>query len=216
MEKTNKKIDFKEVIYWVMAMVPFILSLIFYSRLPAMVPTHWGADNQINGYSSRNMAAFGLPALMLFLAVMVNVLIRIDPHSENIKRSGEIRQITRWFVVIVGIVVQLVILLAGIGMNIKMGSVALVFIAVLFVAFGNYLPKCKHNYTIGIRLPWTLADEENWTRTHRLAGPVWMIGGILMMILGFLQMQHLFMAVAFISVLIPGIYSYCIYRKKTR
>ena len=72
MKKTNKKLTFWDILYWTLAVVPFLISLSFYSRLPDQVPTHWGADNMVNGYSSRNMAAFGIPSFMFFMAVLVN------------------------------------------------------------------------------------------------------------------------------------------------
>ena len=57
------------------------------------------------------------------------------------------------------------------------------------------MPKCRQNYTMGIKLPWTLADEDNWNRTHRMAGYVWTAGGILMLIVGFFHLASLFFLV---------------------
>ena len=205
MKKTNKKLTFWDILYWTLAVVPFLISLSFYSRLPDQVPTHWGADNMVNGYSSRNMAAFGIPSFMFF---------RIDPKRENISRSKELKQITRWFVVVLAVLVQVIIILSGVGISFNVGTVISVPIAFLFVAIGNYLPKCRQNYSMGIKLPWTLADEDNWNRTHRLAGYVWTAGGILMMILGFFHLSDLYFTIFLAMVLIPSVYSYMIYRKK--
>ena len=206
MKKTNKKLTFWDILYWTLAVVPFLISLSFYSRLPDQVPTHWGADNMVNGYSSRNMAAFGIPSFMFFMAVLVNVIHRIDPKRENISRSKELKQITRWFVVVLAVLVQVIIILSGVGISFNVGTVISVPIAFLFVAIGNYLPKCRQNYSMGIKLPWTLADEDNWNRTHRL--------GILMMILGFFHLSDLYFTIFLAMVLIPSVYSYMIYRKK--
>ena len=161
MKKINRKISKWDILYWMLAFVPFLISLLFYNRLPEQVPTHWGSDNVVNGYSSRNMAAFGIPAFMLLMAAMVNVIYRIDPKRENINRSMELKQISRWFVVLLAVMVQFVIVLSGIGMDIDVGSLVSIPIALMFVAAGNYLPKCRQNYTMGIKLPWTLADEDN-------------------------------------------------------
>ena len=204
MKKTNKKLTFWDILYWTLAVVPFLISLSFYSRLPDQVPTHWGADNMVNGYSSRNMAAFGIPSFMFFMAVLVNVIHRIDPKRENISRSKELKQITRWFVVVLAVLVQVIIILSGVGISFNVGTVISVPIAFLFVAIGNYLPKCRQNYSMGIKLPWTLADEDNWNRTHRLAGYVWTAGGILMMILGFFHLSDLYFTIFLAMVLIPS------------
>ena len=78
-------------------------------------------------------------------------------------------------------------------------------IGVLFMIIGNYLPKCKQNYTMGIKLPWTLDDEENWNRTHRFAGFLWVAGGVVIAINAFLKWEWLFLVVVFAMVLIPTI-----------
>ena len=82
------------------------------------------------------------------------------------------------------------------------------------MVIGNYLPKCKQNYTLGIKLPWTLDDEENWNRTHRFAGFLWVVGGVLIAINAFLEWEWLFLVVVFAMVLIPAIYSYLYYKKQ--
>ena len=74
MKKNNRKISKWDIMYWLTALVPFIISICFYNRLPAQVPTHWGFDNVADGYSSRNMAAFGIPAFMFLMAVLVNII----------------------------------------------------------------------------------------------------------------------------------------------
>lgn len=115
MKKINKKLTFWECIYWGLAAVPFLISILFYNRLPDQVPTQWSWDHMVSGYSSRNMAAFGIPAFMFFMTVIVNVLYRREPGGENMSRSNELKQIVRWFVVILAVLVQAVIVLSGIG-----------------------------------------------------------------------------------------------------
>ncbi len=208
-----KNMTFADYIYWGMTLVPFVISLAFYSRLPDRVPTHWDSAGQINGYSSRLMACFGIPAFMLLMAVVVNVSFWADPKRANIARSGELRQITRWFIVLLAVLVQSIIMLAGAGVELNVGLLISVPIAVLFVAIGNYMPKCKQNYTLGIKLPWTLADEDNWNRTHRLAGYVWTLGGLGMLVCGLLGRSGPYFAIAAAIVLIPAVYSFILYQK---
>jgi uncharacterized membrane protein len=76
----------------------------------------------------------------------------------------------------------------------------------------------KPNYFVGIRIPWTLHDEDNWKKTHRLAGTIWFAGGILITLLsmvvsaetGAIAMQ----IIIGIMVLIPIAYSFILFRKK--
>ena len=211
-----KNMTFSDWVYWGMALVPFAISLVFYSRLPEQVPTHWNGAGEVNGYSSRLMACFGIPGFMLLMAVVVNFAFLADPKRANIARSRELKQITRWFIVILAVLVQCITMLSGVGVELNVGLLTSVPISILFIVIGNYMPKCKQNYTMGIKRPWTLADEDNWNRTHRLAGYVWTAGGILMLIMGFFHLAYLFFLVFMAMVLIPSVYSYLIYRKKLK
>lgn len=96
--------------------------------------------------------------------------------------------------------------------------VLVAFIGLLIAMVGNYMNNLKPNYYAGIRLPWTLNDPENWRRTHSLAGKLWFAGGILLIITSFLLPEYLlipFIVTVFVViVVIPGIYSYRIYRRK--
>ena len=83
----------------------------------------------------------------------------------------------------------------------------------MFIIVGNYLPKCKQNYTIGIKIPWTLNSEENWNKTHRFAGWLWTICGILIMLTGFLGSFWVFLPIALLMVIVPVVYSYILHRK---
>jgi uncharacterized membrane protein len=89
-------------------------------------------------------------------------------------------------------------------------------IGLLFIIIGNYLPKARQNYTIGIRIPWTLANEENWNRTHRLAGYLWMICGVLMILLCLTRLLPAPWTVGLllIMVLVPCGYSYWLHARK--
>ena len=72
-----KNMTFSDWVYWGMALVPFAISLVFYSRLPEQVPTHWNGAGEVNGYSSRLMACFGIPGFMLLMAVVVTILMNV-------------------------------------------------------------------------------------------------------------------------------------------
>ena len=82
------------------------------------------------------------------------------------------------------------------------------------MAIGNYMPKIRRNYTIGISLPWTLDNNDNWIRTHRLAGKMWVIGGVLLFVNAFIQIAvDLVVLLIFgIVIVVPMIYSYWLAR----
>ncbi len=92
-------------------------------------------------------------------------------------------------------------------------------LGILFIVLGNYLPKTRQNHTVGIRVPWTLTDEENWNATHRFGGRVWVAGGFLTLIGGFLPgtFGHRIVPAALLAIAAaPIAYSYLYYRRQKK
>ena len=96
------------------------------------------------------------------------------------------------------------------GYSMMSGLLAQIFMGVVMIVIGNYLPKTHRNYIIGIRLPWTLENDENWRKTHRLAGKIWVLGGLLLFLNSFVQLYvyWVFFLTLFFVVIIPSVYSY--------
>jgi uncharacterized membrane protein len=201
-------------LYWVMAVFPFILSAAFYSRLPAQVPIHWDMAGEPNGYASRVVGAFGVPAMLLIITLFLNFRLSADPRKQNIDRSPQLKFIVRWMIVILSNVCQCITIFSSINKKVNVSFLISIFVGLMITAMGNYLPKCKYNYTMGIRLPWTLASEENWRKTHRFAGFVWIIGGILMVLDAFVPFQWLTVCIIVLLAVVPGIYSYLVFLKE--
>ena len=104
----------------------------------------------------------------------------------------------------------------NLGVSVNVTFIAELLIGVMLIIIGNYMPKCRQNYTMGIKLPWTLANEENWNRTHRLAGYLWLIAGLLMLVLtlcGVMQAAWL-IVMLLVAVLVPFVYSFWLHAKK--
>lgn len=206
-----------KILFWFFAVLPFLLSAGFYSRMPATVATHFDASGAPNGYTTRAEAAFGLPAFYLGITLLVFFLLKIDPKKDNIERSPQLRAVALWGIVLIGDLCQAAILLRAVNIRLNISAFVGVAVGLLFVGIGNYLPKCKPNYTMGIRLPWTLASEENWRKTHRFAGPLWVAGGILIALSSFLTSAQVFIILAATLALsvVPAVYSYLLFRRES-
>ena len=99
-------------------------------------------------------------------------------------------------------------------LTVTVSRLGMVFVGLIFIVIGNYLPKCRHNYTVGIRLPWTLDDEDNWNHTHRFAGYVWIIAGVVTLLSVFLSHAAVvWVAAIFVASLSPLVYSF-VYAKR--
>ena len=104
----------------------------------------------------------------------------------------------------------------SLGKNIPVHIIIPALVGVLILVCGNYLPKNRQNYTVGIKLPWTLHSEENWNKTHRMAGFLWMIGGAIIIIISFFQFINIAIVLVIVIILtiVPIIYSYILYRRE--
>ena len=203
------------VITTLLCLVPMALGLALYARLPEQLPTHWDWQGNVNGYMSKPAVVLGLPLFFAAMNGLMHFSLRADPKRANI--IGNIRVLIRWTMPVVSLIILPYTYLWALGwQQIPMEKLIPVLVGLLIMGLGNYLPKCRQNYTSGIKLPWTLYDEDNWNRTHRVAGRLWMVGGLGIMVSAFWGGSTLLLAVILAITLIPGIYSYCLYRKKQK
>ncbi len=209
MIKQNK---YKMIISAIITLLPMIFGFIVWDRLPENIATSFGWNGEITGYSSKMFAVVGLPVMLTFVNLICIIATNADPRRKNIS--------SKMFSVVISIV-PVCSLLCGaciygnaLGYKVSVESIMPVFMGILFFVLGFILPKCKQNYTIGIKLPWTLHDEENWDKTHKLAGKLWIYSGIIMVVSGLFNLTFLFMAIIFALVIIPTVYSYLLYRKQ--
>lgn len=199
------------IITSIIVLLPVIIGLIFWDKLPDEIPSHWNISGEIDGWSSKPFSVFGLPLILLAIQWSVVLVSLADPKRKN--HSPKILNLMFWLTPVLSVVLSLVSYLSAMGMEVHVELVIPIILGLFFVVIGNYMPKCKQNYTIGIKLPWTLNNEENWNKTHRLGGWLLIIGGIGMIIAGFLNEIWMFIPIALIVTIIPIIYSYVLHRK---
>ena len=210
--KENRK---TMILTCLLCLLPMALGLYFYKELPDQMPIHWNTAGEVDGYAPKTLAVFGFPVFFAALELLMFFVILNDPKKQN--QSEIMRQLGFWSLPFVGMIVYPMTIFSGIGYNLPVTTIAMLLCGVIFIVVGNYMPKAKQNYTVGIKLPWTLHDTENWNKTHRLAGFLWVIGGILFLVAAFLPGGAILtVAIAVVMVLIPTVYSYLLYRKKQK
>ena len=195
----------------IIILLPIVAGVVLWNQLPEQVPIHWNANGEIDGWSSKIFFVFGMPAIMLALQWLCTLGTGADPKKAN--HPEKILQLVLWIIPVLNTVLSVITYGAALGQQVRMEVVVPVLLGLLLAIVGNYLPKCKQNYTIGIKIPWTLNSEENWNKTHRFAGWLWTVCGIVIMLTGFVGGFWIFFGVALIMVLTPCIYSYMLHRK---
>ena len=207
-----KNIKIKIIITSLITLLPILIGMLLWRELPDLIPTHFGLDGRADDFSSKEFAVFFFPLLLLFVHYICLFFIKADPKNKNI--SNKVFNIILWVCPVISLLISVLMYLNALKIQINATFATTIFIGAIFVIIGNYMPKIKQNYTMGIKLPWTLNDEENWNKTHRLAGWLWTFGGILVLLSSFFDYQYIIiMAVILPIVLIPAAYSYSLYKK---
>ena len=203
------KINKKLVLFTsILILLPSLVGCVFWNQLPEEIPTHFNLLGQADGYNHKMSAIFGLPTLMLLMHWLLLFTMIKDPKSSNI--SSKIQLLIYWIIPFVSCLLMISISGESLGYSMMSGLLAQIFMGVMMIIIGNYLPKTHRNYIIGIRLPWTLENDGNWRKTHRLAGKIWVLGGLLLFLNSFVQLYvyWVFFLTLLLVVLMPGVYSY--------
>lgn len=199
------------IITSIIILAPIVVGLILWDKLPAEMATHFGENGEPNGWSSKPFAVIGLPLFLLAVHWFCAFFTGVDPKKENI--SNKMMTLVLWICPVVAIFGCGSTYMYALDNSINTTKIGMMMLACVFLVIGNYMPKMKQNYSLGIKAPWTLNSEENWNRTHRLGGYVFMIGGVLILIGGFTEMFWLAIVAMAVCVGIPTIYSYVLFKK---
>jgi len=201
-------------------LIPVIYLASIWNSLPATLPMHFDLQGQPDRYGNKSeviilIAVLSLVAILVFF--LLSYVHRFAPKMASVENKDRMQKIAVFivaFIVVVECWLLYVIQKGELAFSIKF---ILIAVCLLFAVIGNYMPNMKPNYVAGFRLPWTLKNEDNWRRTHHIAGRLWFGGGLLSAML-FLLLPFKFAVISVIIlfsilVLLPAIYSYRLYKK---
>jgi uncharacterized membrane protein len=190
--------------------------LLSWHHLPARIAIHWDLHGAADGWGAPAML-LEFPALMAVLATLWIVLPAWSPRRYGVERFGP----TWWHAGLVATAlpgfVQAVVLWNALGAPVAVERMLAGGIAVAVILLGNVLGKVRRNFWLGVRTPWTLADERVWYATHRLAGKT-MVGGGVLALAALLAGAPAIVALASVvaAVLAPAGYSLLVHRRSGR
>lgn len=203
---------------WAISLLPVIITIFVFGRLPEEIPMHWNLHGEIDAWYPKFPWAFMMPLIGILITVLATVLPKIDPKKENYERFKSQYFIIRLILVVFFAIMQMVIISISMGATfIKVDTIVKLMIGILLIVLGNIMPKFKQNYFVGIKTPWTLADEFVWAKTHRHGGFVWFIIGFLMSVLAFLPGNGsavVYFALILIASVEPILYSWIQFKRQ--
>lgn len=212
-----KKYKKQLIISSILIVLPILIGLILWKALPDQFATHWGIDGEADGWSTKAFAVFAAPLLLLATHWFCFWVTTKDPKAKN--QNKKALGMIFWIVPCISLFSSAVTYSLALGAEFNISSIMFAGLGLMFICIGNYLPKCKHNFTLGIKTPWALASEENWNVTHRFGGRVWVIGGLLILPLSFVPMDWAMVGMLILVIvmtLVPMLYSYLFYKTQKK
>ncbi len=214
---SSKQLSLVLVVLLILA--PLVYASFLYPSLPDTIPIHFNAKGEADGWGSKE-SIFLAPAILGLVSIFVYTLLS-NVHKIDPKRyaNSDVR-VERTFALIVLAFLSglsLIILYGTAHRGVPFGKLLFSFLGFGFAGMGVYMPRLKQNYFAGFRLPWTLENAENWAATHRLAGKVWVVGGLVQCLSGVLFKEStlfiIFMSITALMVIIPLVFSYSMFRQ---
>jgi uncharacterized membrane protein len=186
--------------------------------LPGQIPSHFDINGRADGYSGKYFVLAFLPLLNLFVVALLASLAKISPKGYQMPNGQGLIGLFN-----IGVTFLLMSIYMAMILEAKdpaagyFAKFVVPGFAVFTIFTGNYLGKVERNFFIGFRLPWTLASEDNWKRTHRLAGKTFVAFGLAMLAIPWFGGQvWMALALILIATLIPTVYSLSYYMKNER
>ena len=180
------------IVSTLLALLPIAAGLLLWNRLPGQLATHWGMSGA-DRWSGKAAAVFLRPLLLLAAHYLVLFLVFRDAKNRN--QSKKVVGLLFWMIPAVSILVSGITYAVALGWKFRLAGLLFAGLGLMFAAIGNYLP--------------------NWIATHRFAGKVWVIGGLIMVLAALLpevpRIIVTVLAVAALSIL-PIAYSYRYHR----
>ena len=161
------------VITCVVCLLPILLGLALWDRLPDTMAIHFDINNNPDNFASKGFVVFGLPVLMVALQIYSCFVNDINAYKQGERKKFE--RATKWIIPVMTVILQIVTLGYGLGWKLDIRRIVAIIVGLLFLLVGNYLPKFDYikNYDI---------DAEKARRINRFIGFETVLMGLLFLI----------------------------------
>ncbi len=205
-----------ELPQWLIIATMFIAAGVLWPTIPSRVPIHWNASGQADGFGGKFEGLLLMPLITIGLYLLLFFIPRIDPGRANYAQFAGAYLVVRYVVLVVDVGIYILTILAIKGVGIDMSRAVMSTTAVMFIVFGQVLGKIRPNWFVGVRTPWTLSSKRSWVRTHRVAGWLFTLSGILFLALAIIgigaAMVWIMLSVLGVMVVFLVVYSYVEWR----
>ena len=200
----------------VLTVLTLVSVLILYPRMPETVPTHWNFRGEVDGYGPRS-TAFLLPAMMALLLLVFRLLPWLSPRHFELDTFRSTYDCIVLIIMSLTAYIHFLVMLAYLGVTVNIARALVAGVFLMCALLGNVLGRVRRNFYVGIRTPWTLANERVWNDTHRLGAWLFPGAGAIGFILTLAGLP-LWLPLVLLAPagLVPVVYSLVLYKKLER
>ena len=203
------------IITSLLTLLPVPIGLLLWDKFPETMAIHFGFNGLANGFATSSFAIFVPPVIMLavqWICILANAF-----DKRNAERNQKMQTLVLWIIPALSILSSCGIYALALELEFSPTAWTVMIMGLIFAVLGNYMPKTRMNPTMGIKVWWAYTSEENWNATHRFAGKLWVVGGLILALCFWLPnlwaMVAMFSILTVISVL-PMLYSRNFYKKE--
>lgn len=194
-----------------------IIALIAYPFLPPIVPSHWNAAGQIDGYMPKLFALALFPVMSTAIYVFIRFIIGLGPVLGRQSQRANLQIVNLILIgeLLLFLVIELITIAAAFHIVLNILFILNIILSIFFIFIGNYLGKLRRNFWAGIRTPWTLANDTVWERTHRVGGWLFVGIGLLGLLMSFIPLLQVWGLIGLIllSAVFLVVYSYLVFHR---
>lgn len=214
MADNKKGLEKIDVVTTLICLAPVIVGALIYNKLPNQIATHFNVNFEPDSFSPKWFALFGLPVFMAVVQFVSCVISKLS-GKENVNNK-KMMLLVKMIIPILNFVVYFVFVGYALEIIKNVDFIMMGFCAIFFIVIGNYMPKIRQNGVLGVRVSWTLNNEEVWNKTHRFCGKLWVLTGVALFVLSFFDCFMISIILIMLSTVVaPLIYSYEVYKKVT-
>lgn len=175
-EKTRRTLILSVVI----CLLPMVLGIAFYNKLPEQMPIHFTVNDIPDNYAPKNFALFGIPIIM---AIVQAICIISTTKMNKLKNEEKpkIVKIMEWFIPIITVLVYIIMIEVPLGSDVYVGKSICLILGILFFVIGNYLPKMSYEVGKTIFHP-TPRDEKLFRKMSRIMGYSFIGVGVILLL----------------------------------
>ena len=161
-----------------MAGASLLGSALVYGRLPARFPIHFDLHGEVDGYAPRAVGAFVMPVVALVTWALLRSVPRFLSGEARVRALASPLPLVNALVGFLFAGLHFVMLDVALSEGTRAGSGLGLVLALFSIGLGLVLPRLRRNGYAGIRTPYSLASDENWQKTHRLGGMLFVGAGL--------------------------------------